>query len=355
MSETLDRAAYAVLIPAYKPDEKLVELVSTLRKEGFPVLLVNDGSGEAYDDIFTQCKALDVQIEVHPQNHGKGCALKTGLAFIQKNWPHIKGVVTADADGQHTPVDIQRVAERMAEFPDALVLGVRAFVGDVPFKSRAGNAITRFVYKLATGIAIYDTQTGLRGIPAITIPQMLDIQGDRYEYEMNMLLNIKEMHLPVEQVPIETVYLDQNASSHFNPLRDAARIYFTILRFAFSSFACFLIDYGLYLLCHYVFHFPVSVSYILARVVSSFVNYLLNKKAVFKVDGERRASLLRYYTLALAQATIGALLTAELSNLDIFNPAFIKVPVDILLFFVSYDLQKNWVFKKRREVPEVEN
>lgn len=351
MSETMCRADYAVLIPAYKPDIRLVELVQTLRKEGLSVLLVNDGSGEDFDAIFAQCEALGAHVEVHPHNQGKGRALKTGLAYIAAHWPDIQGVVTADADGQHTPTDILHVIERMALHPHALVLGVRAFVGNVPFKSRAGNAITRFVYRLATGISIYDTQTGLRGIPTETIPQMLGIQGERYEYEMNVLLKIRDMQWKVEQVPIETVYLDENASSHFHPLRDAARIYFTILRFAFSSFICFLLDYGLYLLGHYVFHFSVITSYVIARLISSFVNYMLNKKAVFKMDGENRMSLLRYYVLALAQMGVGALLTAGLSH-SIFNPAFIKVPVDILLFFISYRLQKNWVFKKREQDAE---
>ena len=182
-----------VLIPAYKPDERLIQLTRKLRDEKLDVLLVDDGGGEQYASIFEQCRALGAEVAVHAVNQGKGRALKTGLNAAMLIWKDMAGVVTADADGQHTPRDILRIIEAMREHPNALVLGSREFTGEVPFKSRWGNRITRFVYALASGVHIGDTQTGLRGIPASAIPTMVTIDGERYEYEMNVLLKLRDI------------------------------------------------------------------------------------------------------------------------------------------------------------------
>lgn len=193
--------------------------------------------------IFEQCRALGAEIAVHAVNQGKGRALKTGLNAALNIWPDLSGVVTADADGQHTLRDILRIIEAMREHPNALVLGSREFTGDVPFKSRWGNRITRFVYALASGVHVSDTQTGLRGLPACAIPAMITIDGERYEYEMNVLLKLRDMKLGVVEVPIETIYIDDNSGSHFNPVRDAIRIYAVIFKYLFSSVTSFAVDY----------------------------------------------------------------------------------------------------------------
>lgn len=352
MSDATASQHYTVLIPAYKPDARMVDLVRTLREEGLHVLVVDDGSGEGFLPFFDQAGALGATVLRHETNQGKGRALKTGLAAVGADFPASKGVVTADADGQHTPIDILRVIEAMDQNPGALVLGERAFVGEVPFKSRAGNAITRFVYKLATGLSIHDTQTGLRGISAGSIDPMLQIEGERYEYEMNMLLKLRELGLPVAHVPIETVYIDQNASSHFHPFRDAARIYYTIARFAASSLICVGIDYALYLLLFRAFGLLEPFSYAIAKLVSSLFNFFLNKKGVFKSKTSDLDSLWRYYTLALPQWGIGALLVWLLSKLFVSRPLLIKIPVDVVLFFINFKVQRDWVFKDRSRAPQ---
>ena len=182
------------------------------------MLLVDDGGQQAFVHIFDECRALGAEVAVHAVNQGKGRALKTGLNAALNLWPDLSGVVTADADGQHTLRDILRLIEAMREHPNALVLGSREFTGDVPFKSRWGNRITRFVYALASGVHVSDTQTGLRGLPACAIPAMITIDGERYEYEMNVLLKLRDMKLGVFEVPIVTIYIDDNSGSHFNPV-----------------------------------------------------------------------------------------------------------------------------------------
>lgn len=345
---------YEILIPAYKPDTKLVDLVDQLRKQNLSITVVDDGGGETYAAIFEQCKQLGAQVAVHTINQGKGRAMKTGIndILMRPNASEIQGVITADADGQHTPEDIMKVIAAMEANPDTLIMGSRAFSGKVPFKSRAGNAITRCVYSIASGIRISDTQTGLRGLPASHLPQMLKIDGERYEYEMNMLMKLKEISLPVIEVPIETIYIDDNKGSHFNPLRDAWKIYKVIFTYMFASISSFIIDYALYLLFLGLLNNRLAsnvaggIAYIFARILSSLYNYKMNKHTVFHGQGGKH-SIYKYYALVVVQMAIGAGLTALLSG--VANASIVKLPVDILLFCASYFVQRDYVFSDKQK------
>ena len=212
--------AVAILIPAYDPDEKLVSLVAALRPAFPHLVLVDDGSTRGRDCLGLVRDRVDALL-VHGVNRGKGAALRTGLAWIREHLPAVRVVVTADSDGQHRPADIRRVAEAALGHPDGLVLGVREFSGKVPFRSRLGNIWTRVLFRLLTGLPVRDTQTGLRGIPRGLVDRLLAIPGDRYEYEIRMLVDARRHAAPPLQVPIETVYLEGNGSSHFRPFRDA--------------------------------------------------------------------------------------------------------------------------------------
>ena len=209
----------AVLIPAYQPDAKLVGLVEALRAEFPHVVIVDDGS-TGCEETFEAIRGRVVALLVHPANRGKGAALKTGFAWIREHLPDVAGVVTADADGQHTPEDIRRVAEATATRKGGIVLGVRTFEGPIPFRSRWGNGWARILFRLLTGLALRDTQSGLRGIPTDMLDRMLALRGDRYEYETRMLVDARRHALPPLQIPIKTVYLEGNRSSHFRPFRD---------------------------------------------------------------------------------------------------------------------------------------
>lgn len=222
-----------ILIPAYKPDERLIELVETLLKEKYEVLVVNDGSGKEYDSIFEKLNQNIVLLN-HDKNKGKGRAMKTGFEYILNNFPESEGVITVDADGQHLPKDIEKVSKKMAEKPDKMVIGSRQFKGDVPLRSRFGNSVTKFVFAVVSGLRLSDTQTGLRGIPYSRLKEMSELEGERYEYEMNMLMHIAKNKIPVSEVFIETVYIEENASSHFNTIRDSAKIYKVIFKYIFK-------------------------------------------------------------------------------------------------------------------------
>ncbi|GHU72942.1 dolichyl-phosphate mannose synthase [Clostridia bacterium] len=329
-----------ILIPAYKPDERLVSLVNELRSRGLDVLLVDDGGGAAYSHIFRKAESLGAAVVRHAVNLGKGRALKTGINALLLR-PKPPAVVTADADGQHTVVDILKVADTMRQNPDALALGERAFTGKVPLKSRLGNGITRIIYTLITGMRCRDTQTGLRGLPAASLPDMMRIPGERYEYEMNMLLRLKELKLGLAQTPIETVYINDNKGSHFNPLKDALRILAVLLKFIGSSALSFAIDWGLYTALANA-GASYGLAYAGARVVSALFNFLLNRTIVFQRGGRKAA--LRYALLAAVQLCIGAGLTHLLASVTPGWSFWVKLPVDILLFFVNFYVQREWIF-----------
>ena len=293
-----------IVIPAYQPDEKLTGVVDTLiAKTKFPIVVVDDGSREDCQPLFSALAEREqVTVLHHEVNRGKGAAMKTAFQYIYDHCPEAEGVITVDADGQHLPDDVLRVAETFHAHRDAQVTGSRRFTGKVPFKSRAGNAITRFVFAISTGVKVYDTQTGLRAFSRENIPRMLSLKGDRYEYEISQLLYCCREMIPVVEVPIETVYIEDNASSHFRALRDGWRIYKMILMFVSSSLLSFLLEYILFLLLtwltrNWALTSSMFFSTAISRVLSSIFNYLYNKQLVFETAN--KTSFLRYTVLAL--------------------------------------------------------
>lgn len=220
------------LIPAYKPTAGFPEFIRHLAgSTAAPVVIVNDGSGDACAADFAAVRTIaNVTVLEHAVNRGKGAALKTGLAYIARHYSTAPGVVTADADGQHLVTDILKVSAALETHPADLILGVRAFDQSVPWRSKFGNTLTRYMFRLMTGRKISDTQTGLRAIPFDLIPALLMLPSNRYEYELDMLLFCKASRRNMVEVPIETVYIDNNRSSHFNPVKDSLRVYGVLFR-----------------------------------------------------------------------------------------------------------------------------
>ncbi len=218
-----------ILIPAYMPDQMLVTLTETLHRKGLAIVVVNDGSTEDHAPVFEKVSAVATVI-CHERNRGKGAAIKTGLQYIRDHISRRCVVVTADADGQHSPEDIVAVCERALTEENTLVLGSRQIGKKAPFRSRVGNSVTRFIFRANTRCRIYDTQTGLRGFGSELLDILIPIEGDRYEYEMKVLLHFARNHLPVVEVPVRTIYFDGNVSSHFNTIKDSFRIYREIFR-----------------------------------------------------------------------------------------------------------------------------
>lgn len=328
-----------VLIPAYEPGEALPALTRALMDKGVPVVVVNDGSATGLE-YFEWIRAQGAVVLEHGENLGKGRALKTGLAWMAEQG--YEGVVTADADGQHSLEDILRVAQALAGGSRRLVLGIRD-VSRMPNRSRTGNCLTRTLFRLLYGIKLQDTQTGLRGIPLTGENRsgLLSLTGERYEYEMEMLIEAGELFpAGIQELEIETIYLeDSDTSSHFRPLADGARIYSVLFRhfprFFLSSILAFLVDYSLFNLLYYLlFHRSVPAA-VLARVVSAGVNYTVNRKLVF----DSSYHLLGYVKICLVILLAGSGLMYLLVDC-LSLPAFLVKPlVDCGLYVLSFAAQ----------------
>ena len=258
------------LIPAYNPENCLIQVVHQLREKGFWILVVDDGSTREHKGIFKEIDdAGSVLILTHTKNKGKGCAIKTGLKYIQKYISKNYIVVTVDADGQHRPKDVEMVCKMAQKHPGCLVLGRRKIQKETPLKSRLSNQIPRIIYMFTTGIRIYDTQTGLRAFDHTLLAELLTIPGERYEYEMNVLLACSRNKIPMREIGIETIYINDNSSSHFHPFKDSCRIYKEILKFSASSLISFFLDYGIYsLLLWFTSGFSKSISLFLSNAPS---------------------------------------------------------------------------------------
>lgn len=333
------------LIPVYEPRNTLVSLVQELSLD-MKVVIVNDGSGSSYKRIFEDCKPYAHIIEQQP-NLGKGAALNNGMHWIYNNCSHDSVIVTVDGDGQHLPVDCIHCGQVAIYHPESLILGTRSFSGKgVPFRSYWGNHFTSVIFQLFTHVHINDTQTGLRAFDYSLLPTMMNVEGNRYEYEMNQLLAMIEQHIPLQQVPIQTVYEDGNASSHFHVLRDSFLIYKQLIHFTASSFSSFLVDYvlfSLFSIC-FTFSYGTIVANIVARIFSATFNYEVNRKMVFKDQYSRRVSFYRYALLALFILICNTLLLSFFVYVLHWSSLISKILVELILFFFSYSIQKTFIF-----------
>lgn len=345
-----------IIIPTLNPSEKILNVISQLCNEGFrEIIVVNDGSNMSKQVLFEQIALIpQCRLLVHPQNYGKGKALKTAMEHYLEHNVDSKGVVTCDDDGQHCIEDIVNCANLVLEQDSSLILGVRSFKksSEVPFKSQIGNQLTRWYMEKLCKIRVSDTQTGLRGIPNDIISAMLNAPGNGFEYETNMLLETKRRGISILEVPINTVYIQQNRATRFHPIKDSLKIYLQLAKFSLSSMTSFLVDIITFMFVCKLFEkhetvMMVFLATLISRFGSSIVNYYANKKLVFSYDGSIQKSAIKYYILCVVQGFISfslvALLTTTLSETYLLP---LKIFIDCCLFLLSFHIQRYWVFQK---------
>lgn len=335
-----------ILIPAYEPDEKLINLVKKIDLKEFDLVIVDDGSGKNYQNIFKQVKEY-AHVISYPNNQGKGYALKTGFQYIQKKYHQDYIVITMDSDGQHTIKDAKKLCAYIEKHPNALALGMRVRGKDVPIRSKIGNEITRLIYKITTGLHVYDTQTGLRAFSDQLMDFLLNTEGERFEYEMNVLLKGAKQKIEMKEIQIETIYIEKNSSSHFKTFRDSFLIYKEIIKFSLSSIISFLTDFLLYTILILVQQ-NIILANIIARVCSATINYIMNKKYVFKNKESTSKSLKSYILLALLILILNTTILNILVNQLFIDKLLAKIITEILLFILSWLVQKNIIFKNKK-------
>lgn len=363
-----------IVIPALEPEPGLCAQIREFRDAvSSQVVVIDDGSGEDYREIFEQIAGMEGCVVLrHEKNYGKGRALKTGFAYVLETAGTESLMLCTDCDGQHRAEDGARLLKTAGRRPGTLVLGVRDFSGeDVPLKSRIGNRISSFLFRILGGIYLDDTQTGLRAFAGSLLDLMLEIPGERFEYEMRMLFTLAEKGIPILTEKIETVYINENEGTHFRPVKDSLQVmgalfgsaFRQFFRFSLSSIVCALLDVGLFWIFYEMLYkffyenfFEISYSGIgfwivaaataAARILSAAANYALNRGWVFKRGAGRdsRRAAFRYLVLCAGIMAASALSVCAVSGLLNMRPAAAKILCDSVLFLFSFRIQKKWVF-----------
>lgn len=352
-----------VVIPAYEPPLKFIDYLNELLKGGADgVLVVNDGSEQKYQDVFDRAKEIDgVTVLEYPENKGKGYALKHAFSYLKENSNENTLIVTADCDGQHSVLDVLRLADTARENQESLILGARDFSSpNVPKRSRFGNVNTRRMFSLLYGLKVTDTQTGLRAFSYKMLDKMLAISGNRFEYEMNMLIVLYKQHVNFIEIPIETIYEekpdDVEKRSHFKTFSDSVKVWSVLLKnvnfYLLGVILSAIVELGVYSLCVYLLFSGLLetqnliLSAITSRILSSVVNYFINCKFVF--NGKGKSTIVRYYTLWASLLIATTLITTYLNFLSI-SPIFFKLATDLILAIISFRVQTVWVFPHNKK------
>lgn len=353
-----------IIIPCYKPDEKFLCLLIKIKYADYSnIIVVNDGSGSEFNYYFEKanheygCKVLE-----HVINLGQGRAYKTAFNYYISEtkeggcYENTIGVIQCDCDGQHKIEDINRCADLLRENPDKFILGVRNFSDkSIPFRSRFGNNCTSFVFKVFCGLDLMDTQTGQKGIPRSFVPALMETPGERFEYASSCLLESKKQGVEILQFPIQTIYINGNQTSHFNPLHDSIRIYSLILKYLMSSLSAFIVDIVLFSLFVSFLEkiFPayyIIISTYIAKVFSCTYGYIINKRFVFQNQGDHIVTAIKFFSLCVIQSTCSGFLTNGFVRMTDWNEVLCKIIIDTILFFASFQIQNRWVFKKKKGV-----
>ena len=339
------------LVPSYEPDFNLLDVAKELLENDFNVVVVNDGSGENYNEVFGKLPK-EVHYLSYETNGGKGYALKYGMKYIKDNFEDCV-VVTMDSDGQHKVKDAIRICEECElQETDSLILGSRFFDKKAPFKSRFGNFMARTSFLISTHHKIYDTQTGLRAFKSNLLDMMIDIKGDRYEYEMNVLLEAIKREVPIKEVKIETIYINNNAGTHYNPFKDTMKIFKEVIKFSLSSLIGFGVDYAAFTLLTLIpseWPYLLIMCNIIARIISASVNFTINYKLVFKSKSNVLLAIVKYACLALFILGCGTLFLWLLVDKAGMNKYLAKILVEVTMFIISWLIQRLFVFRKGKK------
>ncbi|MGL5125792.1 MAG: glycosyltransferase [Fusobacteriaceae bacterium] len=339
-----------LIIPSYEPTEVLVELVRELKIKFERIIVVDDGSSSIYLSIYESLKEIEnVKVLKHSVNLGKGRALKTAFNYYLNEFKsECLGVVTLDSDGQHKPKDVELLSEELKKNNERLIMGVRNFKLDyVPLKSKVGNLMTIKIMDFLCGVKTKDTQTGLRAFGNEIIKKTLSVEGERFEYETNVLLETKELNIDIYDIEIDTIYFEGNKGTHFNPIRDSLKIYKIILKFILSGATSAVVDLFIFWLLQKM-SFGLLFSNLTARGISSIWNFTLNKKIVFNSNEVLKKSLLKYYSLVIVMGLSSTgLIKLILTKIDYENTTIIKLFVELFLFFISFSVQNKIIFKNK--------
>ena len=358
--DTSKEERYAIVIPALEPGEDVLGYIDELLAQDlYPVIVVDDGSGAGYADLFG-CIAQKSHCTVltHEKNYGKGHAIRTAIKYYMAEVSDCSGIVTVDCDGQHSVRDVMRICQAMHENENKLILGCRDFDESTPTRSRIGNRLTSILMRLLYDIKLSDTQTGLRGLPNALLPWSATLSGERYDYELNMLIYARRHDVEYYVVPIQTLYFDNNSGSHYRTIVDSAHILFRVLRsllqFGGSAAAAGIVEIAVFVLVTklLVVGMPLGTRVMFgtmaARCCSSVVNYACNQRIFAAKESKSRGSIVKYLILWLSLMGLSIVAVSGLSYISGIDEVFVKIVIDLVLSVLSYQVQLHWVFSHKK-------
>lgn len=336
-----------IIVPAYNPDNKLINVIKDIKKANIDktIIVVNDGSKNECNKYFDEIKSEVILLQ-HEINYGKGKAIKTALNYIKEH--NLKGkILTMDSDGQHKMDDGIKLLETLEENKKQLIIGKRCFDQKIPFRSKFGNKLTKFVFRIFSGVKVGDTQSGLRAFNSNLVDDFLYLEGDRFEYEMNVLIYCAKYKIEMKEIDISTIYIDDNKSSHFNVITDSLKIYGTILLFAGSAILSFLLDYLCFIIIYNLSN-NIIIANILARIISGSFNFYINSQIVFGQDKITVKHAVQYLLLACIVIILNTIILSFL-NKAIQSVAFAKIITEGILFIMNFLIQRLLIFKKDKQ------
>jgi glycosyltransferase involved in cell wall biosynthesis len=343
-----------ILIPVFHPGSQLVALIEQLVKGEVPaVVIVDNGNSSESQPIFERCATHPkVHVVRRGINIGKGAGLKTGITYILNTFPASPGLVIADADGQHDPDDILRIARSVEQNPDCLILGFRQFDKRVPLRSRFGNLLTLNLTRIILGQRVRDSQCGLRGIPRKLLTHIPSLTSNGYEFELEMLIASKHLGIRIIELSIQTIYELGNPTSHFDPIRDSMRIYFVLFRFSLIFLLTVVLDCVVFAVV-YMFGAGVLAAQLIGLSTAVLFNYRRAIKAVFLSHERYGALFLRYILLVLASGAVSYGLIQLMNRLFTIEVILAKLTAESLLFMTNFVLQRDFIFSSHPWVKSI--
>ena len=309
-----------VLIPVYDPNEEIMDkFLEKLTKRFENIVFINDGCNQKHDKYMKKI-AKKYPVVKHYVNLGKGRGLKNGINYILNNYLDAKVIVTADCDGQHSVKDIKKCGDMALKNADSLILGVRDFSQKlVPARSKFGNVITRNVLYSFVGQRLSDTQTGLRAMSVDIAKKLIDVSGERYEYETNVLIETKAKQIPIKEVVIDTIYINDNETSHFNPIKDSIRVYRLFTSYILFTLLAYVIETIIFAKTYNINNafYILPLFLLLSKIVSSIIKKIFNNHVNIK------------YVL------INYLVSVVILSLIETHIIFIKVLIDVIMLIIS--------------------
>lgn len=339
-----------LVIPAYQPNKDLLAYVRLLAKQPCTsIIVIDDGSGKKYDALFQDIARIKkVHLLKHAVNCGKGAALKSAFHYWLCSYPKDKAVLCLDADGQHSLRDVMRISKQQTKAPSSLILGCRTLAthSKVPLRSKVGNLLTKYFFYLLVGQKLQDTQTGLRIIPRSFVYKLLYIKENRYEFELEMLIQTKQNSIKIQELPIQSIYEKNNPTSHFNPFWDSMRIYYVLFRSFIASGSNAVLD-NLIFIMGIQFALSLASSQILARVTSTIYSFFIIRNVVFRSQNNVGSSFIKYIFLTVSSGFIsyGSILMLS----DVFGLSVIssKLIAESVIYFANFTIQRDFIFYRR--------